>query len=611
MKKILVALFSIMILLGTATTTLADKNVKAQVVIDGKSMILNTANVSLDGKKLKSDVPAINYEGRVLIPIRFVAEELGAKVDWDAKTETATIKTPDKVIEVKINSSKITINGKQKDLLDKVPAKLMSTSTSKSNRTMVPLRSVLEELGAEVSWENETNTAIVKSKKNNTDTTVKPEAVKSNKIKSITTKNITTSKIPQIHIETESEIKYKNMSLENSTDIVIDIEDSVVGSVTNPSINNDAVSSVKMVQLSNAENKKTVRVTVSLKKGIDYEILKDKNILKINFVNKIQGIERETINGKEAIVIKNAYASKTNSFSLSNPNRLVVDLRNTNLTNVGSQISTDIVKGLRTSQYKGPEYDVTEQVSRVVLDISEDYENPKFTTQERGNDIIVYVEGTKKAPVVTPPTPPVVKPPTPPVVTPPTPPTPEPGGSSKQKLIVIDAGHGGSDPGSISSSKQNKEKDLTLSFALETERKLKNLGYKVHMIRSTDTFVSLDDRSAKANALNADVFLSIHFNAFSNASATGIETFYTAKDGQDRAGFAGAIQSELIKTLGVVDRGVKTANFSVTRKTNMVSALTELGFITNPNDEKKIMTDEYKDKATTAIANGIHKFLSK
>lgn len=609
MKRVLVAVFSIMILIGTATTALA-QNLTEQVVIDGKTMNLSTVNVNLDGKIIKADVPSVIYNTRTLVPIRLISESLGAEVGWDDATQSSTIKTSDKLIVVKVDSSKITVNGEQKDLPDNVPAKLMSTSKSDGSRIMVPLRFVSETLGAKVEWDSKTSTAIVESNKGNTDTAIKPESkpevVKSNKIKSIVTKNIETSKIPQIHIEAENEVKYVDMSINDLSDVVVEIEGILSDQVHSLNIDNDVIKSVSAIQLPNNNNKATIRVTISLKKKISHKISKSNNSLNIDFVNEIQGIEKQVINGREAIVIKNAYETEIRSFSLSSPERWVVDIRNTNLKNVGNPINTDIVKELRTSQYTGGEYPSSEQVSRVVLDISENYENPKIETERRGNDIIVYVAGTKKAPVVVPP---VIKPPTTP-----TPPTPQPNDDNRQKVVVIDAGHGGSDPGAVKNGLN--EKDLTLKVALKTEEKLKNLGYKVIMVRTTDTRLAPDtstdlrNRANLANSNNVDAFLSIHFNSGPSA-ATGIETYYTSKSGQDRAGFAGAIQSELIKLTGAVDRKVKTANFAVTRQTNMVSALTELGFISNPKDAKEIATDSYLEKCATAIANGIHKFLSK
>ncbi len=622
MKRILVAVFSIMMLLGFINTTqvMASESSKILVTVDKKTMALDRVSVNLNEKKLEADVPGVNYKGNTLTPVRALAEKLGAEVKWDESNKVATIKTSDKTIELKQNSFTAKVDGKEVEIPNKAAIESITTPGSDGGRTMAPLRFISEALGADVKWVKETNTANITSKNNEVEKPVKPEEdkkpvipvieekpeIKLNRIKSIIAKDVDGSKIPEIHIEAESEIKYKDVT-SNSKTLVIDIADSLIDekAITE---NCNAIEQITAKQITNNKNEKTVRITIQLNEKLDdleYEIKKDKKNLKIKIINKLAGIEMQTIDGREAIVIRNVYTSKTNSFSLSNPNRLVVDVRNTNLNNIGSQVSTDIVKELRLGQYTGHEYDPTEKVARVVLDISENYENPSYTTEERGNDLIIFVEGTKKAPVVEKPKPEVVEPPKSEVVIPP---SYDNNTTTKQKVIVIDAGHGGSDPGAVSNGL--REKDLTLSVALKTRDKLEALGYKVIMTRATDSFPSLGDRYKLANAQSADAFISIHINA-ATAGASGIETFYTPKSGQDRAGFAKSIQDELINSLGAKNRGVKTANFAVIKNTNMVSILTELGFITNVNEAKQLSTDSYQEKAAAAIANGAHRHLSK
>ena len=630
MKRILVSVFSIMVLLSFINTTqvMAKKNDQIIVKVDAKDMIVDKVAVNLNGKELKADVPGIVYNGNTLLPVRALAEKLGATLEWDDKNNTATIKTADKTIVLKENESVATVNGKKEEILNKAMIKSIATQNSDGKRFMAPLRFISESLGADVQWVNEPKTANITSKQEDAPTPVKPEEdkkpviekepeVKLNRIKSIIAKDVDGSKIPEIHIEGESEIKYKNTT-SNSKVITIDVADSLIDERDIPE-NCDAIKKISAKQLNSDGKDKTVRITIELNDKLDdleYEIKDNKGnkkLLIIKIINKLAGIEKQIIDGKEAIVIKNVYSSKNNSFSLSNPSRLVVDVRNTNLNNVGSQVSTDVVKELRLGQYTGHEYDPTEKVARIVLDISENYENPRHVIEERGNDLIIFVEGTKKTPVATvPKEEPSIDSQTPPVVTPP---SSDDNTTTKQKVIVIDAGHGGSDPGA--SYNGLRETDLTLSVALKTKDKLEALGYKVIMVRSTDVHLSANKstdlglRTKLANDNNADAFISIHINAATAPSATGIETYYSPKSGQDRAGFAKAIQDELINGLGARNRGVKTANFAVIKNTKMVSVLTELGFISNQGEAKQMATDAFQEKAANAIANGAHKYLSK
>lgn len=173
------------------------------------------------------------------------------------------------------------------------------------------------------------------------------------------------------------------------------------------------------------------------------------------------------------------------------------------------------------------------------------------------------------------------------------------------KLIAVDPGHGGKDPGATANGVQ--EKDIVLSVGSRLEDKLEAAGAEVVMTRSNDTFVELRERANIANRANADSFVSIHANAVYSNSVVGQETFYYpgSEEGEE---LAEAIQSELIKAVGSNDRGTKDANFSVLRNTAMPASLVELGFVTNEKEAKLMKTSEFQNKAATAIYKGIEKY---
>jgi len=162
--------------------------------------------------------------------------------------------------------------------------------------------------------------------------------------------------------------------------------------------------------------------------------------------------------------------------------------------------------------------------------------------------------------------------------------------------VVLDAGHGGSDPGAVGSGLL--EKDLNLEVALRLRDLLEadtadaagGAAWEVLLTRTTDAYVSLSDRVALANGWPADRFLSIHHNGFSSASANGTETFSFA-NGTVGADLRDLAQEELLLALGLTDRGTKTANFFVLSQTSMPAALTEAGFMTNPGDMAVIGND--------------------
>lgn len=177
------------------------------------------------------------------------------------------------------------------------------------------------------------------------------------------------------------------------------------------------------------------------------------------------------------------------------------------------------------------------------------------------------------------------------------------------KLIVIDAGHGGKDPGAISPFSKAKEKDLALTVAQKLKRKLENIGFKVYMTRDDDTYVELDDRAEIANSLGADAFLSIHINANGTSSPKGVEMLYVP-DGRDNKGFAQVLLTELSKASGAYSRGVtERPNLVVIRKTLMPAVLAEMGFVTNPGEERLLLDGAYQDKLVQGMYNAIIKYV--
>jgi N-acetylmuramoyl-L-alanine amidase len=177
-----------------------------------------------------------------------------------------------------------------------------------------------------------------------------------------------------------------------------------------------------------------------------------------------------------------------------------------------------------------------------------------------------------------------------------------------QTLVVIDAGHGGRDPGAVGSLVQ--EKVLTLRASLMLQKELERQGFKVYMTRTKDEYVNLYDRAAMAEALNATVFVSIHINAHTGSTANGVEVLYGNQSLSSDKGLAQKIQNELIKQLGATNRGIAhRPNLAVLRETSMPSVLAELGFISNPAEQSKLMDNTYLQKAANAIAKGIVEFL--
>ncbi|MBX0466233.1 N-acetylmuramoyl-L-alanine amidase [Campylobacter coli] len=221
------------------------------------------------------------------------------------------------------------------------------------------------------------------------------------------------------------------------------------------------------------------------------------------------------------------------------------------------------------------------------------------------------------------------------------------------KLIVLDAGHGGKDSGALSDKKGSlKEKDIVLSTTLKLGNELKKRGYKVLYTRSSDKFINLRDRTKYANDKRADLFLSIHANAVPNASkaksSEGVETFFLSPARSERSKKAAEkenqgdfeeinyfskqsilnflnrekivasnklaidVQKNILtqtrKKYKIVDGGVREAPFWVLVGAQMPAILIEIGYITHPSEGKRIANKSFQDTLVKGIADGVENY---
>ena len=194
------------------------------------------------------------------------------------------------------------------------------------------------------------------------------------------------------------------------------------------------------------------------------------------------------------------------------------------------------------------------------------------------------------------------------------------------KVVYLDAGHGGYDPGA--SYFGISEKSLTLAIQSRVKAKLESEGYQVVTTRTSDTYVDLMDRSRAANASESDIFVSIHINASGSSAAQGIETYYyqpyaeypsrinaTYHANPTRLSMsdtlANAIQSSLINATGAQNQGVKRQTFAVLRETTAPAVLLELGFLSNPQEAARLNTSAYQETLANAIVAGIKSYYEK
>ncbi|WP_378956223.1 N-acetylmuramoyl-L-alanine amidase [Pelosinus sp. sgz500959] len=184
--------------------------------------------------------------------------------------------------------------------------------------------------------------------------------------------------------------------------------------------------------------------------------------------------------------------------------------------------------------------------------------------------------------------------------------------SLKGKVIVIDPGHGGSDTGAIGPS-HIAEKNVTLTIARDLRNLLSDGGAKVILTRTSDQDVAydgatdIDELQARvdiANQANADLFISIHADAFAN-DVNGTATYFYPGSSDSLARF---VQGSMIGQMKLYDRGVLPNDYYVLKYTNMPSILTEVAFISNPKEEKLLASSSFDRKVALGIFNGIKKY---
>ncbi len=647
------------------------------VEIDGENVRSRKIDILFNGQALESDVPPILYESRTLVPIRFIAEKLNAEIEWIQETKEAKIKALGKEIVLKIDSSDVIINGQKKKLPYDVPAKLVNnartmiplrfvmeelgcdiywnpeTWTAEINireqeivdiiiddSTYLPRITVettgvvvynaveIKELNklvidipcSKLNIKDEEKidsrmlvnmdvdkfpvqrirasqfqidpyvTRVVLDLDNITDYKIKYldegngfEIVFINRITDISLENDNDEE--KIVIHNSGKAKYSTFILENPNRIVVDLMSSYYeGDKYKYNLETDFVDAVRIAQFEPSgdynKNENIVRIVLDIKdtayipnlvtKNEDGNLalyLKENNLRSIDYKN--EDIEKASlsINTLEKADCEVSYNENIKSMEIRfNKDKI-------NLSNGMLSINDDIVSNITIKEDKEDKIIMLQFRLDVIYDIEANEEKNQFN---------ISIESKRR--------------------------------KHLKKLIIIDAGHGGKDPGTTGVTSKVKEKDLNLLVAKKLDEKLRENGFETLLIRSEDMYIGLYERAEIANKSDGDAFISIHFNANTNPDISGIETIYCPSyesevKNEDNYPFAKTLHDELLKKLEREDRGIKRKpQIVVTRETKMVAALLELGYLSNLEEEEMIVNHDYIDKAIEAITNGLIKY---
>lgn len=350
-------------------------------------------------------------------------------------------------------------------------------------------------------------------------------------------------------------------------------------------------------------------------------------------MSEITGIRISTDADKTRIVVDGTKETEYKVSVISNPQRIIIDIQNAWVSpNVkkATNIDSRFAKAVRIAQHDSSTVRVVVESSmgknnykvfalkggttayRVVMDFGKvgggsknsgidfnpqpkpDTSTSTNTNTNKGDTVGTTPSGTSTEPAFTP--------------------------GLKGKIIALDAGHGGSDTGAIGPTGVT-EKGVTLRVAKALQKLLQAEGATVLMTRTTDTEVSpkkanasdveeLQARCDVGNDGNADIFISMHMDSFTNSTPSGTTGYYYTKGSKAGQRLAQYLSEGVVTALGTGNRGTKSCNFYVVKHTDMPATLVEMAFISNDKEEKLMNSEAGINRAAEGLLNGLRRFFS-
>ncbi|WP_139491936.1 N-acetylmuramoyl-L-alanine amidase [Brevibacillus dissolubilis] len=538
-----------------------------------------TVHMMIEGKRVESDVPPLIQNGRTLVPVRVIAEGLGAEVGWEPETQTAKIVREKQEVVLTLGKKQAWVNGQA--------VKLDSNPLLQDGRMLLPLRFVGEALGMTIGWDSQAHTVVankpISLKLNGKDFGGSYKAYKWEEKLLVPVDSIGQS----LGLPAGLGKKLSSTKIIDSTLVapLADVEEVLDGKIEWNSergqITVERYYELDSIQLEGErlliDTDKPItpeittmqspeRIVIDLKHTVlSDELAHGDKEIRIPSSEASESVEESTDRNKQDIAEnpenKNNNQLETNStFPPSDSmNGDQAGDRPADISN-GEPEQEPLVRAIRFSQYSTDPYTV-----RIVLEL-----NRKATYQmENLTDGfgLKLIPGTQKT----------------------------------GYLIVIDPGHGGKDSGAIGTA-GNQEKAFNLAVGNRLIELLKqHPEFQVAATRTTDVFPTLQERADLANKMEADLFLSIHANSF-QASTRGTETFYYHANSKS---LAQVVHRHLLSATSFPDRKTKVGNLYVLRNTTMPAVLIEAGFLSNPTENQQLMSPAFQEKVAQALAAAI------
>lgn len=511
---------------------------------------------TINGEAFSMDVAPFLANDRTFVPVRYLALSLGVpqeEIGWDGQKGVVTLRKGEVNLKLAVGKNTLEVNGQVKPM-DVAPV-------MKEDRVCLPARFVAQELGYQVDWQAQDSSVRLKPKvlpvPENTQMVVKNDGVNVRSGPGLNYGVLTQvnkgerlavlGKVPdwyQVRLPGgevgwivawyvapwEEPSRGSQPGGEGQEEPKSNPSGEQSGNTSSgPAVNNLQVSSTE----------KAVKVTLSADAPMDYHV-----------------------------------------FRLSSPERLVVDIPGVRPGEIPREVpvSSQVAGKVRVGWFKK-----SPDITRLVFDLSNRAAwRANLSADKKTLEVEVFVPDSREI--------------------------------LRDKLIAVDPGHGGPDPGAVANGL--KEKDLTLKISQRLAGLLSSQGAKVLMTRSGDYDVDLYARPDMANRAGAELFVSVHINAYSSPNAQGTATYIPrreeteAKRYEESRRLAECIQCHLVQSLGLEDDGVREASFVVVRDSQMPAVLVEVAYITNPREAGLLAQDGFLARAAEAIYQGIVDYLA-
>lgn len=664
-KKLLLTTLALGLL---GATTVYGEQVKMDLFYNGKhhAYAAKEVKIEIDGKAMvPKDMPAVIIDGRTMLPMRQIAQELGCEVNWNEAAKQIYVMRGSDIIVFTVDSKTGYENGKEFTM--DVPATIVN------DRTMLPVRALADALHLNIKWDDPSRTVSIQSG----DTVVKDEP-KAPESGQTTTGTLTGIQMPSAKdadqtftIQADGPMGRYEKTFVDDQKIVLDFygaKSSLPSEITKT--NSDIVTGIRTATHENNGDSFT-RVVFDLSGKKDYEVTQsaDKKNITISFgkttVDKISAVHSQN---KDIITIGGTGSFGASVAMTADPQKIIVTIPNCQ-SNLSDKINTDELQYVldgKVDTSKGNtvelvlavedlvQYSYREETQNLILEIYPttlknmrydknanvlfldkkdkidtgsvkfedhyldgyfdvtlpgDYESDygygtydvKGTVVENievstkgGNTTFRFKQNRISAYEVT-----------------------DEGDSYAirvknpkevyDKVLLLDAGHGGKDPGTSGNGMQ--EKNLNLTIAQKIAQKLQGSGIKVYMTRDSDVYPENSTRAKTANDI-ADLMVSIHMNS-GPETANGTETLYQVHANDNGARLtskqlAEILQGKVVSATGNTNRGAKLwTDVLILNRTTVPAVIVEVIFITNTGDALKISNPTYQDQVAQAIADGI------